>query len=180
VVAPFTWKHFTGISAWQFGRVGIANRSQQLWHYLADTEKPYYLFRSGGETRAKMNGRKCSWLCLSQWSEDQGWIATNKCCRASSIGKPSSSSKTVYQVVLYSLQTSCILHRSCLNIHIASACVYVCLSWNHSANQPESEEMARKSSTLLEYFLCVSLYGIQMNVAQLCSIRLTNVCVISK
>ena len=53
----------------------------------------------------------------------------------------------------------------------------VCLSWYHSANQPESEEVARNCSTLPEVSLCISLYGDPINWAQLCNVRQTKTCV---
>ena len=53
----------------------------------------------------------------------------------------------------------------------------ICLSWHHSANQPESSEVARNHSTPSEVFCCVSLDGVLANEAQLCSVRRTNTCV---
>jgi hypothetical protein len=51
-----------------------------------------------------------------------------------------------------------------------------CLSWHHSANQPESKEAARNYSTPSENFWCISLYGVLTNGAQLCNVRQTNTC----
>lgn len=68
---------------------------------------------------------------------------------------------------LYFLQTSSVLHGSCL-----STCI--CLSWHHSVNQPESLEAARNCSTPPEVFWCVSLCGVPTNAAQLPDVRWTN------
>jgi hypothetical protein len=54
--------------------------------------------------------------------------------------------------------------------------VYVCLGWHHSANQPESEEVTRNSSTSPEVFWFVSLYEVLINAAQLWNVRQTNTC----
>ena len=53
----------------------------------------------------------------------------------------------------------------------------ICLSWHHSANQPESAEAARSRSTPPEVSWCISLYGVLTNEAQLCNVRRTNTCV---
>lgn len=52
-----------------------------------------------------------------------------------------------------------------------------CLSWHHSANQPESLEASRSCSTPPEVFWCISFYGVTTNRARLCIVRQTNKCV---
>jgi hypothetical protein len=93
VAAQSTHKHFTDTSAVQFGRVGIANRNRQWWHYLAETAKPQSppQLKSTGGTRANRNTRKSSQLCFSQRREDQLRYKTNKHYTASSINMPSSA-----------------------------------------------------------------------------------------
>ena len=56
----------------------------------------------------------------------------------------------------------------------------VCLSWHHSANQPESTEASRSCSTPPEVLWCISLYGVPTNGAQLCNVRQTNTCASSR
>jgi hypothetical protein len=96
------------------------------------------------------------------------------CASLSQLYMPSSAPVTA-ESYLYSLQTSQILHESCLSTCLASA-MCVCLSWHHSANQPKSKETARNCSTPPEIFWYVSLYGVTTNGAQLCNVRQTNTC----
>lgn len=49
-----------------------------------------------------------------------------------------------------------------------------CLASASSSYQPESSEAATNYSTPPEVFLCVSLYGVPTNAAQLHSVRWTN------
>jgi hypothetical protein len=64
-----TCKHFTDTTLIQFGRVGIANRSQQQWHYLVEIARPQPGLYSTGWTRRK--ARRSSPLCLPQGIEYQ-------------------------------------------------------------------------------------------------------------
>ena len=118
VAARSTHKHFMDTPAVQFGRVRIANMNQQWWHYLAETARPQPQLESAGGTNR--NTRRSSQLCLSQGSKDQQRLETNKHCTASCTSKPSSVSVTLWSPI-YTLQTSCVLHGSCL-----STCI--CLS----------------------------------------------------
>ena len=113
--ARSTCKHFTDTPAVQFSSVRIANTNQQQWHYLAETARPQPQLKSAGGTRAKSSP-----LCLSQGSKDQQTHKTNKHCTASCTSKPSSVSITLWSPI-YTLQTSRVLHGSCLS-------TYVCLS----------------------------------------------------
>lgn len=58
---------------------------------------------------------------------------------------------------------------------VISTCIY--LSWHHSANQPESAEVARNCSIPPEDFWCVSFYEVPTNGNQLHNVRWTNTCV---
>ena len=110
-------------------------------------------------------------LCLASLKETmitEDWRPRSLLCRASYASKPPSQSVESY---LYSLQTSHVLHGSCL-----STCI--CLSWHLSVSQPESEEAARNCSTPPEVFWCISLYGVLTNAAQLCNVRQTNTCML--
>ena len=53
-----------------------------------------------------------------------------------------------------------------------------CLSWHHSAYQPESTEVARSLDTPPEVFWCISLYGVLKISAQPQCVRQTNTCVL--
>jgi hypothetical protein len=55
---------------------------------------------------------------------------------------------------------------------------WVYLSWHHSANQPESAEVAINCSIPPDifFFWCISLYGVPTNAAQLHNVRWTNTC----
>ena len=88
-----THKHFTDISAVQFSRVRIATANQQQWDYLAKTARPQPWLESAGGTRR--DARRSSWLCISQWSEDQQRLKPNKHCTTRSRSKPSLASVIV-------------------------------------------------------------------------------------
>ena len=78
-------------------------------------------------------GRPGEVLSCASLSKDQWRCKTKKHCQASYVSKLPSLFVEHY---LYSLQTSHVLHGSCLS-------TWVCLSWYHSANQPESVETTR-------------------------------------
>jgi hypothetical protein len=109
------------MSAGQSCRVEIASMNQQWYNYLAETARrqPNW-HESAGRTRR--NARKSSWLCLSQWSEDQWGLEANKClAMPASQAQPTPPSLSV-EILLYSLQNSCVFHWSCLTM---------CLAWTH-------------------------------------------------
>jgi hypothetical protein len=64
---------------------------------------------------------------------------------------------------------------SCLSIFLASA--PVCLSWHHSANQPEPSKAVRNCRIPPEALWWVSFYEVPTNGAQLHNVRWTNTCV---
>ena len=65
---------------------------------------------------------------------------------------------------------------SCLSIFLASA--PVCLSWHHSANQPEPSKAVRNCRIPPEALWWVSFYEVPTNGAQLHNVRWTNTCVL--
>jgi hypothetical protein len=99
LAARATENHFMDTPAVQFSRVRRANRNQQLWYYLAEKNRPQHWHGSAWGPR---RDSRSSWLCLSQWSENQQKLKTNKHCTASSTSKPSSASITILQVLLIS------------------------------------------------------------------------------
>ena len=77
---------------------------------------------SAGGTRANRNTREGSRLFLSHPSKNQPRCEMNKCWTVSSRkSKPISASITVHRVLFYSLQTSCVLHGSCVSLWSVSA-----------------------------------------------------------
>jgi hypothetical protein len=98
-----------------------------------------------------------------------------KCCTASSISKPSPASALLSPFIL-SPNITCPPWVLPYQVSCLSMCV--CFSWHHSANQPESPEVARNWSTPPEVSWCVSLYGVLTNADQLCNVRQTNTCVL--
>ena len=121
-----------------------------------------------------MNARRSSWLCLSQQSKDQQRLETSKHCTASSITKPSSASHLPIKSFLYSLQTSHVLHQSCLRMCLSSAHASVSADITLPINQPESSEWKRNCSTPPEILWCVSLYGVPTKVTQRHIVMWTN------
>jgi hypothetical protein len=99
--------------------------NQQCWHNLVEMARSQQIqHESAGGIRINRDTRKSSLPCLSQRNEDQRQCETMKCCNASYVSKPLSLSIWSY---LYSLQTSCVLHRFCLTLCLASVCESVCL-----------------------------------------------------
>jgi len=73
--ASSTCKHFMDSPAVQFSRVGIGNRNQQQWPYLAETTRPQPQLESAGGTQ---KNTRSSHLCLSaNWRsvKPQGQLA---------------------------------------------------------------------------------------------------------
>jgi hypothetical protein len=82
--------------------------------------------------------------------------------------KPSSTPSLSVESYLYALQTSLVLHVSC------PACVSVSADTTQTS---ESAEVARSHQHTARRFSGeISLYGVLTNAAQLCKIRLTNLC----
>jgi hypothetical protein len=111
----------------------------------------------------------------SQQSKEQQRLQTDKCCTASSTSKPSSASHTV-KSFLSSLQTSRVLHGSCLSMCLESAqesiLADITLPISPSlCTWPEAAAHQQK------HFRCVCLYGVPANAAQLHNVRQTNICV---
>jgi hypothetical protein len=60
--------------------------------------------------------------------------------------------------------------------HLPCLGTCICLSWHHSANQPESVEAARTCRIPPQGFWWVFLYGVPTNASQLHSVSQTNMC----
>ena len=149
-MAPWsTLNYLTNTPSVQFSGARI-DLNHQCWHDLEET----------GATKPTKDARRRSLPGLSQWSEDQRIHQTKKLCKASYTSKPQS-----VESYLYSLQTSHVLHRSCLTMCLASAhenvlanSKWVCISRHHSANCPASAEVAKshrnlKRSSLVSFSL---------------------------
>ena len=112
--ARSSWKHFTDTPADQFSRVGLG--SAVIQHSSRDIQASA---SPRVNRRTRRNTRRSSWLCLSQESENQWRHETHKHFTASCSSRPSSVSITPW-CPIYTLQTSRVLHVSC----IQSAQVY--------------------------------------------------------
>ena len=87
----------------QLVRVRIANTNQQWWHCLAETARPQHpLSQQEGP-----EGTPEDVSCFSRGNEDQQRLETHKCCKASSISKPSSASITAHKSYLYPPNITC-------------------------------------------------------------------------
>jgi hypothetical protein len=164
--ARSTCQHFTDTPAVQFCRVGIANRNEQRWHYLAESARPqpWHKSAAGGTRRLARSSR----LCLSQRREDQQRFKTNKHCHSwlSWLYKQAqlSLSQSV-QSYLYPPNITCF--SSTLVSVLADITLPISLSpgkWQESAAHHQK-------------FFGVSLYGAPTNAAQLRSVRRTNTCI---
>jgi hypothetical protein len=111
------------------------------------------------------NHQKFSAL-LSQGSEDWLRCENHKFYIASCTNKPSSLSIISWNTI-YTLQTSLVLHATCLSKGLFPAC---------STNQPQSLEATRNCSIPSEIFWRTSLYGFLTNEAQLCNVKWINTC----
>jgi hypothetical protein len=159
--AQSTCKYFTDMSAVLFSRVGIT--AVVMW-----PSRDSQASASARVSRRDQGGMPGKVLICASLKE----VKISKGARPKAFSyasKPSSAPFTVHWVLFISLQTSHVLHGSCL-----SRCI--CLHWHHSANQPESAEAVRNCSTSPEGFCCLSLYGVLANGAQLCNVRCTNTC----
>jgi hypothetical protein len=125
-------KHFTDMPVVKFSSFRI----KQQWNDLAGTARPQLNQHKSAEgIRTVRDTRRSSWLCLSQWSEEQRRCETKKYCKGSSLSKPLSQSIESY---FNSLQTSHVLHGSCLTICLASAHDSVLAKFHMSPYQPIS------------------------------------------
>jgi hypothetical protein len=102
-----------------------------------------------------------------------------KHCKVSYASKPPSLSTESY---LYSLQTSRVLHVSCLTMYLASAHESLLAKPPVSLYQLTSlcqspEFMEVMPPEHYQSFWCISLYGVRTNGAQLLNIWWTNTCV---
>ena len=176
--AQSTHKYFMNI---QFSRVRIANRNQQWWHYLAETVRPQSnRQKSARGTRTTRNTSRNSRLCLSPRSRDQEKLAMQA---------RSQSPDTVHWILLILLQISCLLHRSCFITHLASGCESVLAKLYTSLSQVTSlcqlAQVHRSVKKPPEHhqkcvcvWVCISLYGVTTNRAQLRIVKWTNICVL--
>ena len=112
-------------------------------------------------------------LCGSQQSKDQRRFETNKCCTDSSTDETRPSLGQSIGSYLYSLQTSRVLHGSCLIMCLASARESVLTKCHMSLSQLTSF-CNKKPQHGTKVFWCISLYGVQTNGAQLHNVRQTN------
>lgn len=142
----------------------IANMNQQWWHSLAETARPQLnQHESAGETRTNKDARRSSLLRLSQLSEDQQRRETKDVLQ-SQLCKPLSLSIESY---LYSIQTSRVLHGSCLTMYLVSACESVLANFQVIPYQvtslcqsPESAEAARsRQNATRSVLVCFSLWS---------------------
>ena len=161
----------------QFCRVGLTNTNQQWWHDRAETARPQLNGHesAGGTSR---NTRRSSQLCFSQGREDQWRQDTHKHCTASCTSKPSSVSVILWSPI-YTLQTSCVLHVSCLNmcLSLAQASVSADITLPISPNPQKRQETAAHHQKFFGAFLsmesCQCISTMQCKVDQY-------MCVISK
>jgi hypothetical protein len=135
-------KHFTDTPEVQFGRVRIATRNQQRWHYLAETVRPQPQ-QEGCQEKLKIK-------------EDLRPTSVAQLALSASLAQPPPLSVESF---LFSLQTSCVLHKHLNLSQLTSLC------------QSEFSEAARNCSIPPEVFLFVSLYGVPTNGAQRCNVR---------
>jgi hypothetical protein len=145
----------------KFSRVRIVNTNQQRWHYVAETARPQPQQQQGP---TGMSGEALSYAPLR--SEDQQRFQTDQHYTASSINNPSYTLLLSMEFYLYPSNALCPLrvlppHRSCLS-------TWVCLSWHHSVNQPESMEATRNCVTppkFLGVFLSLKSWQMELNYA---------------
>jgi hypothetical protein len=101
VAAPSSCKHFMDTLAVQF---------QQQWHYLAETTRSQPQHQSAGGTR---RNARSSQLCLFQWRSAKAWdqqaLHNKLAFKQAKLSLHHCTSSPIY-----TLQTSCVLHRSCL------------------------------------------------------------------
>jgi hypothetical protein len=89
---------------------------QLWWNHLAETARSLLNQQERAEaTKHTRNIRRNSWLCFSQWSEEQQRRKNKKHCKASYARKPHSH-------CLYCLYSLLVLQISCLTTCLDSAC----------------------------------------------------------
>ena len=157
VAARSTPRHHTDTPAVQFSNAKIAHTNQQWWRHIAETARPQPWHKSARGTRK--DARRSSQLSFFQWSEDLWRWETSKCCTAICTSKLSSVNVTVHRL-LFILPLNIKCPPQVLPQHVYYLSMWVCLSWHHSANQPESSEAARnREHTTRRFLVCFPLWS---------------------
>ena len=131
VAAWSTRKHFKDTLAVQFGRVRIANVNQQWWQRQPGLSLSTNQ-QQEGPAEIPRNVLGCASLRKGQRRRE-----TLKCCTASSISKPSSTSFTIRWVLLIPSKYQCVLHGHLSQLTSLCQSARVCRNGKNCSTAPE-------------------------------------------